>query len=559
MAAISGDGVARINPAGAAPVSERERFAAAASWIAVVGLGSCVLAFVPSPTLGPEGFTYPKELIFHATSLLAGSAMLLRTRRLRLDVVDAVLAAYLVLGVASMLLSAMNPWWAFRALGLSVSTAVMFWVARACGAQERALVRSGVAVALTLAAATAILEAHGALPFLSLAGRAPGGSMGNRNQLAHLIALALPMVLVAAWEERGRVPWQLLCAFFMVWAVTLSRTRGAWLALAVAGAWCVATLFLWRKSIAPVAWARAAMVAAACVAGIAAAVVLPNDLSWQSDTPYKDSARSLTQFRSGSGHVRLVQHRTTLQMIRQFPVLGVGPGNWPVRYPEYARIGDPSFRPDALFPTNRLPHGDWLGIAAERGLIAAAALAAMICLLLRRSWYPPQGQKREAGRSMAFQGCLATLVVIGTFDPALLTPTAAFVSALLLGSLAPQASRVLPVLLGARSRYTAAILLFVTMGAFLAYSTSQMRAALRYAHTYTTESLDDAVRLNPGDYQAQVMLAQRWIRQGHCERALPHLRSAAMLLPSARAPHQVWARCASQPGGTAALRGAGVQ
>ena len=41
-----------------------------------------------------------------------------------------------------------------------------------------------------------------------------------------------------------------------------------------------------------------------------------------------------------------------LRMAADHPLLGVGPGNWPVEYPRYTFSGDPAFDPEDFIPTN---------------------------------------------------------------------------------------------------------------------------------------------------------------------------------------------------------------
>jgi hypothetical protein len=235
-------------------------------------------------------------------------------------------------------------------------------------------------------------------------------------------------------------------------------------------------------------------------------------------------------------------------MIAAQPVLGVGPGNWPVRYPSYALEADPSYRPESLFPTSRLPHGDWMGLAAERGVAAPALLLMIAGFLWASAWRrlaaQHDGQRSVALALLASISCVAT---IGASDPFLLTPTGAFMSAVVLGVLTPRCSTVHSLHLTKSTRVGIVTVLAVACGASVLYSTNQLRAALQYANGYSTESLTEAVRLNPGDYHAQVLLVQRWIRLGHCERALAHVHSASNLLPFSGVPRYYQTRCAIPP------------
>src|SRR5215208_2581311 len=94
----------RVNPAG--------RWAAL---VLALGALAVVLVAQPHKPFDLDRFFVPKELALHLTAALAGVPLLLRTRRLRLNRVDALLAALLLLSLASAFF-ADNWWLAFRAL-----------------------------------------------------------------------------------------------------------------------------------------------------------------------------------------------------------------------------------------------------------------------------------------------------------------------------------------------------------------------------------------------------------------------------------------------------------
>src|SRR5262249_46689456 len=123
--------------------------------------------------------------------------------------------------------------------------------------------------------------------------------------------------------------------------LVLTRSRAAWLGVAA-----VLAVFLVGWLLVPPArrslrhWSRL-MLLLICAAGGAVAVVsLPNTLRWASDNPYAETAAGLVNAREGSGRGRLLQWKNTMRMAAHHPLLGVGPGNWPVHYPEFAPRSD---------------------------------------------------------------------------------------------------------------------------------------------------------------------------------------------------------------------------
>ena len=111
------------------------------------------------------------------------------------------------------------------------------------------------------------------------------------------------------------------------------------------------------------------------------------------------------------------------------PLLGVGPGNWPVHYPKYMSPGDPSFDADDIIPTNPWPSSDWMATLAERGLPAS--------LLLLLAWRLDRAGRVGAGREsgsrrapalgdLTIVATLIAVVVVGAFDAVLLLPAPTF-------------------------------------------------------------------------------------------------------------------------------------
>ena len=116
--------------------------------------------------------------------------------------IDLLLASYLLLGVVAALF-ATNPWLAIRAIAISVSGVVIFWIARCL--REAGLARAllgGAGLAVVLAAITALLQTYGIDLAVFSENRAPGGTLGNRNFVAHIAAFGLPLVLLAALRAR---------------------------------------------------------------------------------------------------------------------------------------------------------------------------------------------------------------------------------------------------------------------------------------------------------------------------------------------------------------------
>jgi O-antigen ligase len=521
----------------------------AALRILQIGVVAVVLAAVPYPIFDLERHAVPKELIAELVGFGAALCCLVRSRRLELTLVDVLLGGFLVLSLAAALL-AQNHWLAFRALGLTLSGALIFWSARAVS-------RAGLGTALvtTLAAAvmfgaiTALLQAYGIELAVMAERRAPGGTFGNRNFMAHFMALGAPVLALAGLEARRRselVVWQIGGALVAA-ALVLSRSRAAWLALVLAlilfvaeGLWAGG---LWRNRTAR---GRVLALAGAAALGAVLALVLPNRLEWKSDSPYLDSLRDIADYREGSGRGRLVQYQNTFRMAIDHPLLGVGPGNWPVAYPKYTFPGDPAFDREDFIPTNPWPSSDWVALLAERGPLALLAVLLAGATLVVGAW-----RRWRAGlttsEGLGALAALLTLVVLASvsaFDAVLLLPAPTVFTATLLGALVrPPRRAVRTVELSdvRRARLIGAVAL---VGMLLVVRTiSQLGAMAVFSDGEKMGTLERAGRLDPGSYRIQMLLGYAWRNRGRCDLARPHAEAAHALLPNHPAPRQLLAAC----------------
>jgi hypothetical protein len=325
----------------------------------------------------------------------------------------------------------------------------------------------------------------------------------------------------------------------------LSRSRAAWLGAAACLAF-FAVEGLWAGRL----WEdrrlrrRVTLLAGTALAGLLLVLTLPNRLNWRSGSPYLDSLAGVANFREGSGRGRLIQYANTAGMALDHPVLGVGPGNWPVHYPRYRSPGDPSFDADDVIPTNPWPSSDWMAILAERGLPAFILLLLAGTSVALGAWARARSGPRRPP-SLADLTIVATLlaiVVVGSFDAVLLLPAPAFFVWTAIGALASTARPIgeLPLTPAARRRSLLAI--GAAGGLLIAYSLAQV-VAMALASGGTRAALERAALVDPGSYRIRIALAREWRRAGRCDRARPHAERALRLFPDHPAPRIVLRAC----------------
>jgi O-antigen ligase len=511
------------------------------------GAIAVVLAAAPYKAFDLDRFFVPKELVLHATALAAAVLCLLRARRLALGRVDQLLALFLIVGALSALF-ATNWWLAGRAVAVSLSGAACFWSARAVARAGLARpLLAALALAGIIGAVTALLQAYGVRTEYVSLNRAPGGTFGNRNFMAHLCVITMPaLVLVATTAPTRRAyGWWAGGLALVAGALILSRSRAAWLALIV-GAVVLLPLVLVAlgRGRGTLRLGRLFALPLAAALGGGVALVLPNTLDWRSDSPYMDTARSVVNYKEGSGAGRLVQYGNSLRMSLRHPLLGVGPGNWAVIYPRFAARDDPSLADDGT-TSNPWPSSDWMTFVSERGVASFVLLGlAMLALIADGLRAVREGRTPEERlTACALLGTLAILVVVGTFDAVLLLPVPALVAWTLLGALSPPTRERTAVTLGVGRRVLAIAVVAGLGSVAILRSASQLSAMSIFSTTSRVTRLEDASAADPGSYRIHVRLAEGYLRRGSCKRAIAHAGAARALYPNAPQPRRILAAC----------------
>jgi O-antigen ligase len=483
-----------------------------------------VLAAAPYPTFDLDRFFAPKELALHAFALALALPILRRAKTLSLDRTDAALALYLTIGAVSALF-APDGWLAARALAVTLSGACIFWSARASDDETRRAVVAAASAAAVAAAATCVAQAYGVRFALFSPHRAPGGTLGNRNFVAHIAAVCAPaLILVVLRARRARAAagiagMALLCA-----ALVLTRSRAALLGLAAGAAVLVYGLRRSQSALNDVRTAfRLRALLAATGLGVLAALALPNKLEWKSDSPYLDTIAGLADYRDGSGRGRVVQYARSLRIAAAHPLLGAGPGNWGVVYPKYVRNFDRSIDYATGRAVNPWPSSDWVAVLSERGLPALAALLAVFVFLFRDAW-----RRAEAGGEEAYEGCalaavLASAAVVGCFDAFQLLPAPSFLLWGLAGAMAAASPAVWSIQLSPRAARRLRLSAVLVLGAAMLRSAGQIAAMSIYGNARTRAQVARAALFSPGDPRIRSRL--------DAMRKMPRPASAAAAAP----------------------------
>lgn len=524
----------------------------AAKILLAIGFIAVILVALAYKPFELDRYFVPKELVLHIVAVICGIALFLHRRKVSLGVTDIMLIVFLGMSGLSAMFAA-NYWLAQRALGLSVSSALVFWATRriARGGGARGLMIA-VALATVIASASALLQAYGLDTELFTLARAPGGTLGNRNFIAHIAVIGLPSIVWCTITTRrpfgalaGSIGMAIVAA-----TLVLSRSRAAWLALLasliILGLLLIPSRKYWSHELVGGRLARLAL--AGAIGGILA-ITLPNSLHWNSDSPYLDSAKGVVDYRKGSGGGRISQYGNSLKMVEANPIFGVGPGNWPVRYVQYAPRGDKSLTEDGT-TANPWPSSDWVAFVSERGLIATLALLGAFGALFLgsiRKWKEvPDGDAVLLKITLA--ATITATMVVSCFDAVLLLAAPSLLVWGILGTASGGTRSVMPqwgreVELGGTAWRSLASVSLLIVVLSVARSATQTTAMTIIGRGGQTANWVRGAAWDPGSYRINARVAELYVNRGRCAKALPFAKQAASLFPSAATPKRVLRRC----------------
>ncbi len=460
---------------------------------------------------GFERFHLTKELF----TLGLAIPVLLSLRMFRVDALDAGVASLLAL-VAVSAIAAINPMLALRGLAIVAVGALCFITSRGLELPQRNRVQDVLLFGAFVIAALALAEAMGVWRGVSIPGHAPGATVGQRNNVAHLLTLATPVALqrLSNTNRRSeRIAFGALLALFAI-VVVVSRCRAAWVVFPIVTAVVMVKGRLHTRVAAPL------------MLGLVIALMLPVRLSWRSANPYADTASRLFDVNSGSGQGRLIQAAASLTLVAKHPVFGVGPQHWKLYYPTVRPADDPTSAAEAMTPNGRLLLFEPLALAVEWGMPALLLLIAVVVAMFRR-----------AATNPILSGTLVAIGLLGCFDAILQLPATMVFAASSLGLQLPRpATHVLPLPI----RILAA---FAIVPALLMLAL-EWEGLRRLEHS-TMGTMLSAGGLAPFDYEVQASLGDALARSGRCAEAETYLLRAMAAAPFF--PYAASLRCGASP------------
>lgn len=251
---------------------------------------------------------------------------------------------------------------------------------------DRAMRALNVTIAIGAAAGLLGVIEYSLLGYDNLGNR-PVGSLTHYMTYSGVILLVLSAAVARLLFYPQQIIWPAVAVPALVVALGATQTRGAWIGAAVA----MATLFGLK---------RPRLVLVAPVVMAAALYVAPDSIQRR--------ASSMFDTQDESNRDRIQMAAMGVAMVRDYPLVGVGPDNVGSVYGRY-------LRPNPVHTYNPHLHNVPIQIAAERGLPALAAWLAFVAVAAWELW---QLLAPTATRALAAGGlgAMAAMLSAGLFE-----------------------------------------------------------------------------------------------------------------------------------------------
>lgn len=227
------------------------------------------------------------------------------------------------------------------------------------------------------------------------------GYMSNINLFAGYIMLLIPFNLLGLFIYKGL--WRRLAIFALfagVFLIIILQTRAVYLGLLTGLVGSVILFLIYRKQF-DVSKATRRLMAIAFIVSLVIATggfaVLPRD--------HVVKSRFLSIFQD-TDNPRVLIWETSLRLIADNPVLGVGAGNFHLKMPAYA--GEKGLDQEQI--NWMRPHNDFIWVASEKGIIGLLAFLAVFLIAMyyvRKVIFSKEDHHKKLLSLAVFSGLLA--------------------------------------------------------------------------------------------------------------------------------------------------------
>lgn len=377
------------------------------------------------------------------------------------------------------------------------------------------LIRSIVCVSVAISV-YGLLQAAGIDIFRWTWTRSPMSTLGRRNYAAEYIVMVIPWIYYLASAKKGRgLLWA--TAFLLLLAhLVLTFTRASYMGFFFSSLLFFVLLAGTRG--------RRKLPAARTPAVIFIVCLLA-----QSAYP------GMKTFEKGTVKSRFLVWKIALQMVRENPVFGVGPGNFEIRYPEYAAREEEALRTSKF--KVRDVHNDYLETAVNTGIpglllfLYLLFAAGKTCLAACRN---SSGEKRLLLAGAASSTAAVLINALASFplkNPS--TMLLFWVNISCIGAIAGRAPEVKFVFPQRVLRIY--FILFIAAGAAMSYralaASRHTRQAGRSRGSEALELAEKAAELNPFSFETLFRAGRAAIDAGDYRKAYIYLSRSNLMHP----------------------------
>ncbi|MCB9110286.1 MAG: O-antigen ligase family protein [Anaerolineales bacterium] len=227
-----------------------------------------------------------------------------------------------------------------------------------------------------------------------------GGPVADPNYYAQMMLVLVPLALDRLWNEKQRLPKILAAWALGVTSLTvlLTYSRGGFIALAII---VVAMVFIFYRG-------QLHYLLAVAVLALLLVNILPSRFTERISTltelvPSKSSSSIVSQDYSFRG--RTSEMLVAIQMFADYPIMGVGLGNYQELYQKYAQRFGMEFRSEV-----RQAHNLYLEVASETGLMGLFSFMLLLIVILKSIW---DGRKALLNKGLVSVSNMVTAYGLG--------------------------------------------------------------------------------------------------------------------------------------------------
>ncbi len=218
------------------------------------------------------------------------------------------------------------------------------------------------------------------------------GNFGHKNLLSCFLAASLPFSIWSLLQMKGT--WKTISAFcisFALFFIILLQSRSTWLGIVAFFLFAVLALIYLKKlkdlSSAIKTLKKELLIIITIPVILLIGIFNAKPFLFSASSDHLQSVVQQSQndksTHSTSIYERYFLWNNTKEMIKEYPIAGVGAGSWKYYFPKYGVAGS---RAEEGFTIFQRPHNDYLWVLSELGIIGFSLLLFIIVFLVSTIW-----------------------------------------------------------------------------------------------------------------------------------------------------------------------------